>query len=869
MSGRRSLIVFCFLVLCLIGQAQPETWQAWLYDSGVGDLTLIDGQGFIREQAKLPLTRNMSSFPYNIAVSPSGTRIAYVLSDNRRDELIVYDPRPGLREIVLQYPLPDIYTDTLAQSTHVGQLFASDETQLAFGYSLSEGGWEIVVIDTQTDQATRVLRGGAGAARDLPVDLRMTPVIRAFNDERVAFTLVQPGAVGMVWQSYLWDIQANILIPAPAYALLDSDVYAPTGEIVQALTDMVGEPHIALFASDLDSESQILIETAEPRPFFPRFIENGMAVLYSGIDALQRPIYHVLRRGSSETEVWVAGRTQIIGSLRGTATGFAYTVETTNADDSNVTTLYFIDTVEGLSEGTPLFIAPTESRPRLVWLDDARFIPAPPWESDSPPPVATQEVYTQEDTWQTWIYQDNGSAIRLDYEGQTLDQEAIPPENALEGITDSDILRPIGVSASPDGDWLVYALAANDSLYVQVYDTQQNRVLMTHRIASPDGTRPPHTLERAPHNLLNETQTALAFGYGGEGWQIDIIDIGSGAVIASLAQESPAMRRLITETAFGVVPVIQAFSEGKVHFTIQGGGTLTPPYLSFAWNTVLDTVDPSLLYVNPLTDTFAPTGEIIMAMIDPRLPNTADRFLYGQLNALHVYDPTTGTRTPFYNAPELWLQTPIFIQNGERILSGGVDAAGTFKGWSVLERDGEVAGVLPLTDDLVAAAGTGSGFIYIPRDAAGDTLALYAVNTRQALDAGQLIWSTARTGRPQIVWTGSPTQPVAYRPWRSLAVPIDVGDVSLVETPQPVTELVAGGEAVVRTTGGDALYLRDAAGFDGNVLTRLNSGTRITIVRGPATEAGLDWWQIRTPGGLVGWLVDEVDGIKTLTPEGD
>lgn len=867
MPGRCSLIIL-LLSLCLVGQAQSNTWQAWLYDSGVGDLTLIDGQGFIREQAKLPLTRNMSSFPYNVAVSPSGTRIAYVLSDDRRDELIVYDPRPGIREIILQYPLPDIYAETLELSAQVGQLFAASESRLAFGYSLNAGGWEIVVINTQTDQAMQVLRGGAGPAADLSTEYGMTPIIRTFDQEHIAFTLIQPGvlsSIGSEWQAYIWDIQSNTIQAAPAWASRDSDIFLPTGEIAQVLTDEM--LRFALFPSQTADDSLLLLHNQSQRPFFPRFVQNGMALLYGVMDHQNRPNYFLLRRSQSQPEVWETGRTQIIGSLRGTATGFVYTVETTNPDDSNVTTLFAVETVNGLEEGVPLLVAPTESRPRLIWLNDPRFTAAPPWEI-APEPVPTEEAL-QEDLWQAWLYQDNGVAVRIDQEGQTLDQDTIPPENALEGIADTAILPPIRISASPDGDLLVYAFAANNALYVQVYDTLQNQVLMTHRIDGEDGSRPPHTLERAPHNLFNETRTALAFGYGGIGWQIDVLDVTSGRVIASLAQESPAMRNLITETAFGVVPVIQSFAEGKVHFTIQGGGTLTPPYLAFVWDTLLDTVSPTLLYVNPMTDTFPPTGEVIMAMIDAGLPNTADRFLYGQLNALHVYDPTTGTRMPFYNAPDLWLQKPIFIQNGERILSGGVDSSGAFKGWSVLERDGELAGVLPLTDDLIDAAGTGSGFLYIPRDAAGETLSLYAVNTRQTLDSGQLVFSTPRTGRPQIAWVGYEAQTAAYRPWRSLAVPIDVGDVSLVETPQPATELIPGGIAVVRTIGGDALYLRDEAGLDGNVLTRLNSGTRVTILRGPATEDGQDWWQVQTPGGAVGWVVDEADGVKTLTPEGE
>jgi hypothetical protein len=161
--------------------------------------------------------------------------------------------------------------------------------------------------------------------------------------------------------------------------------------------------------------------------------------------------------------------------------------------------------------------------------------------------------------------------------------------------------------------------------------------------------------------------------------------------------------------------------------------------------------------------------------------------------------------------------------------------------------------------------------VYVPRDDTGTTLALFYVDTRQAINGGQIIWSIPLTGRPQIVWTSFPSQAVAYRPWRALAVPIDAGQQTIDEsgTPQPALELSIGGSAIVRTTGGDALLMRAAAGTESDVLTRLNSGTRVTIVDGPLVVFGQTWWQILTPGGASGWVVGETEGIRTLTPEGD
>jgi hypothetical protein len=82
--------------------------------------------------------------------------------------------------------------------------------------------------------------------------------------------------------------------------------------------------------------------------------------------------------------------------------------------------------------------------------------------------------------------------------------------------------------------------------------------------------------------------------------------------------------------------------------------------------------------------------------------------------------------------------------------------------------------------------------------------------------------------------------------------------------------LVVGGRAIVNTSEGDTLSLRDGPGLGFVVITRLVAGTPVTLLEGPHAYDGYNWWRIRTPDGLEGWSVESVDDrgtrLQTLLP---
>src|SRR5690348_7040858 len=106
----RKLLGLLVLLCCLTVAAQENTtWRAWLYNPATGEMTLVDGSGYIQGQAQIPLPVGYMFYPYEVAISHSGQRIAYILTNKTTQELFVYDPRPGIRRIRLQYELPPLY----------------------------------------------------------------------------------------------------------------------------------------------------------------------------------------------------------------------------------------------------------------------------------------------------------------------------------------------------------------------------------------------------------------------------------------------------------------------------------------------------------------------------------------------------------------------------------------------------------------------------------------------------------------------------------------------------------------------------------------------------------------------------------------
>src|SRR5258708_26894140 len=102
--------------------------------------------------------------------------------------------------------------------------------------------------------------------------------------------------------------------------------------------------------------------------------------------------------------------------------------------------------------------------------------------------------------------------------------------------------------------------------------------------------------------------------------------------------------------------------------------------------------------------------------------------------------------------------------------------------------------------------------------------------------------------------TGGQSQPVAP-PTSNVAPPL----------------LVIGGQAIVTTTRGDTLNLRQSPGKTAPILGILKPGTLVTVLAGPQIVDGLRWWQVRGADNRTGWVIDQItdqDGTtNTLAPQ--
>lgn len=85
---------------------------------------------------------------------------------------------------------------------------------------------------------------------------------------------------------------------------------------------------------------------------------------------------------------------------------------------------------------------------------------------------------------------------------------------------------------------------------------------------------------------------------------------------------------------------------------------------------------------------------------------------------------------------------------------------------------------------------------------------------------------------------------------------------------QPVSRLPQIGDRVVVTMdSGVQLTIRALPGRDAPLVTRVDPGTEFTVINGPQTVSGLNWYQIRSDdGALEGWAAAGDGNNRWLSP---
>jgi len=60
--------------------------------------------------------------------------------------------------------------------------------------------------------------------------------------------------------------------------------------------------------------------------------------------------------------------------------------------------------------------------------------------------------------------------------------------------------------------------------------------------------------------------------------------------------------------------------------------------------------------------------------------------------------------------------------------------------------------------------------------------------------------------------------------------------------------------------------LREYPTTEYEVLTQLESGTRVTLINGPYKGVDFVWWQVQTDDDTIGWMVEYLGGVQILSP---
>lgn len=491
--------------------------------------------------------------------------------------------------------------------------------------------------------------------------------------------------------------------------------------------------------------------------------------------------------------------------------------------------------------------------------------------------------------WQAQLYEPSaGMMVLVDNTGVVSDAYTLPLPAGFDHF-------PTTVASGHGGSPQAYVAFNSMTFQGVLVVSQRDRILASYALPPSFAT----SFEfLADESVFSEDNHRVAIGYSLDdaGWGILVLNTITGQADYSLRSDMPVVAPLGLASSAGVTPVIRQLNRQTLTFNLVLGSNENRYDLkTYDWQLDTTTLTANPVFTSLDSDVFRPTGDMIMTAVDNRLDNQRQTFAFAQANSLHVYEMRSGARFPFFNRADATLQSPRFIQNGERVLVDSATADGRYS-WLVLERNGAVFGALPTAITLNEVRGVSDGFIYTTDTFADGARTLVAVDTRGGLNAGVPVWTSGAGEQPLLVWAGQATisaqaLSTVYTAWAQLAEPVYApGSVPfnaptlnqpLVVSPAEVippevtrsltTVLRPGGRAAVHTTDGDQLNVRAGAGTAYLIVAKLGEGARVTIMDGPVAADGYTWWQVRTDSGIAGWVVESVENdgqrLQTLLPE--
>lgn len=397
-------LLFITLLLCLswipISHAQEDIWQAWLYEETEGRMIRVNSEQAVLDNFILPKPAGFEAYnyPYNVAVSPNGTRVAYVLTSvDEARVLVVY--HLVNKNIVTQYDLaaPQVGAYSGVSLSYIAQpeVFSADGRFLAFSYFYSEN-WALMVFDFENNGA--LIQSLTSDAVNLPtyqgVTIAPVPVFFDFNTVHVVFAPL--GGDGYyTLDSFEWDYLSNTFTQTNIFRGLAYDIEPRTGEIIFPYLDINFPDRTAEIIGIGVHQNTVQVFSPSifdaPFPFYSdqnnvindaHFIQNGERVLmslYPVVGEGNNQVYLVTDRSGAIQGI-LPHQGVFVSNVFNVRDGVVFNMTTSEAatyfsfmQGMDTSTVIFVDTVNfpiGTNTGVSLYIGDAGKYPRLVWVRD-------------------------------------------------------------------------------------------------------------------------------------------------------------------------------------------------------------------------------------------------------------------------------------------------------------------------------------------------------------------------------------------------------------------------------------------------------------------------------------------------------------------
>ncbi|PJF45022.1 MAG: hypothetical protein CUN55_00985 [Phototrophicales bacterium] len=465
MVRRYFIIVFIFswFFIPQKADAQSVTWLAWTYDDLNGEMIQIDSSGFTHKSVILPKNSN-DTYPYNVAVSPQGDRVAYTLTNSNGDvALYVYDL---VGDVVLaQFYVP--FSNAIDSLNFVArpEIFSPDGSQIAYAYA-HQNEWMLSILDINSGGQV-VLQTSQQFTGEIPVPMW-------FDGFTVHVTMVPLAAGGFTsLNSFAWDTLSNTWQTTDFFPVLNADIEPRTSEVIfPALDTRFNDRTNDMLGVGVHYNSvQVYAPNISPLPFpfyvdeintidAAYFIQNGERILLqtTQIDGDSYGALSVVERSGAVAgllpyeNLWIE-RIMDVGD------GFVFSTSTTELER-------FFPTLSGVNSSAIVYVSTTSqiqgnlgqvvftgihgTNPRLVWAQDITNRNLPDTTSWGQVGVVSANPPQGVGLSDSFVI---GDLARVTPEGNGLNLRDAPSINArtLRQLAEIEILEVVGGPQTADG----------------------------------------------------------------------------------------------------------------------------------------------------------------------------------------------------------------------------------------------------------------------------------------------------------------------------------------------------------------------------------------------------------------------------------